>query len=167
MDKKDITAIRINSNSNIITYYNKNNDNTFNLAPALTTSYLGFTPDQNAGNPMVLGAIISESNLYECNVQKTLLKLKILYGIYSNRTEILKKYFSAYALGSREHQCAQAYSTVDLSSDLPGITSVIENGFTNSPPNPTSNLFNSITSNAYSLKTTNENFMLNSCPLIY
>lgn len=157
MNNNDVTAVSI-LNNNQIKYYKKNG-NKFSTTPSLTSAYMG-----PPAGPMAIGAIFSESSLYECNVRKSLLKLEIISTIYANRTQALKEYYSSYAISTHEYEiCYKAYNTFDLSQNIAGIKSVIEDETPLS-----SSLFLTITFNADKLKEANENtLMLASCPLIY
>lgn len=142
LNDKDVTAIYIqdvNMNTGTFSYYEKNG----NSFESLTTqhSYLGIE--------MLAGAVISDPELYDCNVNKTLSKFKILTTLYSNRTNAFKKEYSKYLsnIGDPGLDCFQMYNTITLN---PNITN-----------------FNTIFNNADNLKKINNQLILISCPLLY
>lgn len=145
---EDVSAINIvNPNMGVgeIEYY-LNDDGDYKLHS--TSAYLGF--------PMLLGAIISDPELYECNVEKALLKYDIMTTIYSNKTQYYKALFMSYAPQTYEWWCLQIYNRYDLSQAISILNQEIS-----------VNLFFEINEIATDVMDANEKAIIKSCPLIY
>ncbi len=151
MKNSDMTAIKISSLDNSIYYYNKTNTG---WSTPSATAYLGTS--------MLIGAIISEESLYECNARKALVKYKILTTLYANRTQVLKDFYYQASPDSAEYVCYQKYDQLNIASTINSLDQFINgNKFDSSA-------FNSISSTADLLKQSNEKtLMILSCPLIY
>lgn len=150
MKNNDITAINIIPSGDYgeINYYVKS-DTTFISDPEYPSSaYLSF--------PMLVGAVISDASLYECNVNKAMLKFKILTTIYSNRTTSFYNHYKG-ATDASDRNCLGAYSSLDNLNDM--VDAV------NKPI--TKDNFMKISRQAENLETINNQALLNSCPMIY
>ncbi len=159
LGNSDVTGIKIipsltaNQMSGSVIYY-KNNAGSTTIGS--TSYYMGI--------PMLIGAIISEESLYECNVNKSLQKYKTLTEIYINRTDYLHKYYnlSNSNPGGQWSICYTYYGKIDKSfhtvlSDLKSATPLLK--------------FDDIYKESYILKDgikeTNNDLMIGSCPMIY
>lgn len=149
LNDKDVTAIYI-IDSNLkygkFFYYEKNGKNFIKLSTQ--HSYLG--------KEMLAGAVISDSELYDCNVKKSLSKFKILTYLYSNRLNNFTVEYSKYKsnTASQEYSCYQIYKSMSLNSTLSEL-------ILNTPR------YAIIFDNNIALGEANKNLISNSCPLLY
>lgn len=149
MKNTDITAINISSSGDYgeIKYYKKSGSN---FIHDLDSAYLSF--------PMLVGAVISDASLYECNVNKAMLKFKILTTIYSNRTTSFYNYYKDATIDTADGNCKDAYNSLN---NLDGMVSAVN------VSSITKLQFKKISDTAFNLEKINNLSLINSCPMIY
>ena len=144
MRDQDVTAINIirpDANYGKVMFYKKKGDV---FKEDKKSPYLGFQ--------MLLGAIMSESTLYECNVNKTMLKFRIMSRIYYNRTA---QFLSTHHTNSL---CNLIYE--NAYSKFSSIMKALNTGMS-------LEAFETIAEKANEIRIQNENALMESCPLIY
>lgn len=153
MKNEDVTAIQIKDvTSNSKEYgeiqYFKKDGNTRKFKKTINSSYLGI--------PMLLGAVIADENIYECNVNKSLQKFLIITRIYTNRTAYLNNYYASFDMASPEYsKCHYNYNAINLNQVLDYLI------------NDTYKNFENIARSKSNLERRNYDLMIFSCPMIY
>ena len=142
----DVTAINIVGTLDYgnVTYYKRSGDGFVTRGDDYTNFYLG--------KEMLAGAIISDQELYKCNRDKALFKLKTITYLYMNRTKEFKKFYDPLNI------CFASYNSINLDSTLNELESIEDINHEG---------INKIVSTANTIKKTNDESMLNSCPSIY
>jgi len=93
MEDEDVTAIKIEQDNNCgnnldcfgeIKFYKKN-DNVFGSTEG-TSHYIKL--------PSLIGAIFSDLETYECNMENAFKRLQLVTQIYLNKTKVLEQYYA-------------------------------------------------------------------------